>query len=90
MQRSTGPRNPQRSTEINWPQKPPKIHWATSSLKIYRIMLSNVASRLLRVEMKDVGRWLIKEIKKSTSENSVSLESPNATTAEILKQVKMK
>jgi hypothetical protein len=62
----------------------------TSSLEIYRIMLSDVASRLLCVEMKDVGRWSIKEINKSMRENSASLEFSNATTAEISKQVKMK
>jgi hypothetical protein len=58
---------------------------ATSSLEIYRITLSDVASRLLCVEMKDVGRWSIKEIKKSTRKNSASVEFPSATTAEILK-----
>jgi hypothetical protein len=57
----------------------------TSSLEIYRIMLSDVASRLSCVEMKDVGRLSIKEINKSMRENSASSESPSATTAKILR-----
>jgi hypothetical protein len=40
--------------------------------------------------MKDVGWWSIKAIKKSMKENSASVESPSATTAKILRYVKMK
>jgi hypothetical protein len=59
-------------------------------LKIFKGMSINVDSRPSCVEMKDVGRRSIDEIKEFTKEISASSESPNAMIVERSKQVKMK